>query len=116
MPDRVLFYRLNAKRDPVPCADVHEWARHFADLKHRCVDAIETRHAWISTVFLGLDYSFDGPPLLFETLVQGGALDGHRSRCSTWAEAEAMHASIVAMVNAAEHESAITLIGRARPK
>lgn len=46
----------------------------------------------VSTVFLGLDHSFDGgPPLLFETLVLGGALDQDGGRCSTWEEAEKMH-------------------------
>ena len=47
----------------------------------------------ISTVFLGIDHAFgDGPPMLFETMVFGGALDGEQDRCSTWDGAEKMHA------------------------
>ena len=50
----------------------------------------------ISTVFLGLDHSFDveGPPILFETMVffsRLGALDIDMDRYATWAEAEAGH-------------------------
>lgn len=49
----------------------------------------------VSTVFLGLNYRFgEGPPLLFETLVFGGPWGGEMERCSTWAEAEAMHAQM----------------------
>ncbi len=54
----------------------------------------------ISTVFLGIDYAFSpvGPPLLFETMVFGGSEDGYQTRCSTWEEAEAMHAKAVKLV------------------
>ena len=46
----------------------------------------------VSTVFLGLDHSLGvGPPMLFETMVFGGALDQEQDRCSTWEAAEEMH-------------------------
>lgn len=46
----------------------------------------------VSTVFLGIDRSFGGgQPLLFETMVFGGALDEELDRCSTWEAAEKMH-------------------------
>jgi len=46
----------------------------------------------ISTVFLGLDHQWgDGPPLLFETMVFGGAYHHECERYSTWDEAEAGH-------------------------
>lgn len=60
----------------------------------------------ISTVFLGVNYSFmpDTPPLIFETMVfpddDGG--ESHCERYSTWAEAEEGHARIVAAVEAGE--------------
>lgn len=55
----------------------------------------------VSTVFLGLDHRFgdEGPPLLFETMIFGGKHDDFQSRCSTWDEAEAMHASAVALAS-----------------
>ncbi len=54
----------------------------------------------VSTVFLGLDHSFSrkGPPVLFETLISGGAMDGETRRCCTYIEAEAQHAEIVATI------------------
>lgn len=29
----------------------------------------------VSTVWLGIDYAFEGPPLIFETMIFGGPLD-----------------------------------------
>jgi hypothetical protein len=51
----------------------------------------------VSTVFLGLDHNMgDGPPQLFETMVFDGDSRGVDTwRCSTWTEAEAMHAAAV---------------------
>lgn len=56
----------------------------------------------ISTIFMGLDHQYgDGPPLLFETMTFGlDGLDGVEQRYSTWAEAEAGHATTVARVRA----------------
>ena len=53
----------------------------------------------ISTVFLGLDHSFgEGKPLLFETMVFGGKLDGEMDRYGTWEEAEQGHKNMVEKV------------------
>jgi len=58
----------------------------------------------VSTTFLGLDHNFfgDGPPLLFETMIFGA--DGkpwdYQERCTTWVQAEAMHARGLAAVHA----------------
>lgn len=47
----------------------------------------------VSTVFLALDHSFagGGPPVLFETLVFGGSLDGEGERYQTKDEAASGH-------------------------
>ena len=47
----------------------------------------------VSTVFLSIDHNFsdNGEPILFETMVFGGALDEEMDRCSTWEAAEKMH-------------------------
>jgi len=46
----------------------------------------------VSTVFLGLDYSFSGSePILFETMIFGGEHDEYQERYSTWGEAETGH-------------------------
>ena len=53
----------------------------------------------LSTVFLGIDHSWDnGPPVLFETMVFGGNHDQYQERCSTWKQAEDMHERACALV------------------
>ena len=49
----------------------------------------------VSTVFLGLDHGHNAVPILFETLVFGGQLDGNGERYSTYDEAVAGHAKWV---------------------
>ena len=49
----------------------------------------------VSTIFLGLDYSFmyddDDTPILFETMVFGGALDHEQERYATYDQAISGH-------------------------
>lgn len=87
-------------QEPVPCDDLIEWARWFeASIHVRAVAKTTVGDARVSTVFLGLDHRFDaGPPLLFETLVFDGPLDGEMDRYSTWAEAQCGHDAMVARV------------------
>lgn len=96
-------YVLNDKKEPVLCEDLMEWAKWFETIDCRRVreDVIGwRRRARVSTVFLGLDHNFfeKGPPLVFETMIFGGPHDGYQTRCSTWAEAEAMHEKAVKLV------------------
>jgi hypothetical protein len=90
-------YVLDENRNAVPCADLMVWAKAFETADRR-VARDEVGPYSVSTVFLGIDHSFgEGPPLIFETMVfgppDGGEVD--MDRCSTWAEAEAMHAGFV---------------------
>lgn len=88
------LYRL-VNRKPVPCYDMLEWAQHLA-MADRRVGETHIGCLRVSTVFLGIDSRiFDGPPLLFETMIFGDIEDDYQTRCSTWAEAEAMHAEAV---------------------
>ena len=88
-------YILDGKT-PVREPDLLKWGTWFESANRQVAeDMIGDVH--ISTVFLGLDHSFGrGPPLLFETMIFGGAHDGYQERCSTWEQAEAMHAEAVA--------------------
>jgi len=71
--------------------DLMAWARCF-ESADRVVAKTTINGVDVSTVFLGLDHQFgEGPPLVFETMVFGGSLDGEQERYSTWAEAEAGH-------------------------
>jgi hypothetical protein len=78
--------------------DLMTWAKWF-ETADRVVSNTQIGEWRISTVFLGLDHAFHGsPPLLFETLVFGGPLDGEMDRYSTWDQAEAGHKEICARV------------------
>lgn len=83
-------------KTPVP-ASLEEWARWF-EKSDRHVATDQVGDQFVSTVFLGLDHSFDhGPPLLFETMILGGKNDQYQERCSTWDEAEKQHATALAL-------------------
>jgi len=73
-----------------------EWPTLSADQKRVAADNVG--EAWVSTVFLVLNHSWivDGPPLIFETMVFDGPHDGFCDRYSTWDEAAAGHARVVA--------------------
>jgi hypothetical protein len=99
MSDR---YVLNKNGDPEPCEDLVEWARQF-EKGNRKLARETTGNGDVSTVFLGLDHSFGGStPILFETMVFGGPLDGEQERYSTKAEAMAGHLAMVAHVKTAK--------------
>ena len=80
--------------------DVIKWASWF-EAANRTVRRGAVGDCEVSTVFLGLDHSFGGStPLLFETMVFGGTLDGEQDRCSTWDEAEQMHEAMIVRITA----------------
>ena len=96
------MYYILEDRKIVKVGDVLTWGRWF-EHANRVVEQEFVSATKISTVFLGLDHQYDpnGPPLLFETMVFGGPLDGEQERCTTYAEAEAMHARMVGRVELA---------------
>src|SRR5678816_2897059 len=89
-------------RVPVPLDedDILAWGAAFHS-PDRIVAHTQVGEVKVSTVFLGLDHSFssEGPPILFETMIFGGPLDGYQRRSATWAEAETEHAIAVAEVS-----------------
>lgn len=89
------WYVLDENHVPVPEPDVLKAALFFEDFSKRCVAQHQVGESHVSTVFLGLDHNFSssGPPLLFETRIEGGPLDGEQERYATWSEATAGHCS-----------------------
>lgn len=76
--------------------DTDEWIVAFRDNR---VARDEIDGHTISTMYLGLDHNWgDGPPLIFETMIFGGAFDEDQWRYSTEAEALEGHAAAVKMV------------------
>lgn len=83
------FYILDGKT-PVQVAGVQEWATNYEENNSVARDTFGK--VLVSTVFLGLDHSWDGgKPLLFETMIFGGKHDQYQTRCSTWDEAIIQH-------------------------
>ena len=84
-------YILNGKT-PVLCDDLQNWAEYIS-VEVRRVKSTVTKNGWISSVFLGVDYSFikGGEPVLFETVIFYGPMDNCLMRCSTWDESEIQH-------------------------
>lgn len=99
----ILYYRLEG-HTPVPCT-LEELEEGFKDFdRYRLVRQTEVGDILVSTVFLGIDHShsMSGTPILFETMVFGGpeSVDQQQIRYETWEQAEAGHASMVALVQA----------------
>lgn len=99
MTDR--YYQLIGKL-PVPCPDLTAWALAF-ETTPRPVGQDQIGPLMVSTVFLGINHRLvgDGAPLLFETMVFGGAEademeEVYCRRYSTWDDAEAGHAEAIA--------------------
>lgn len=82
-----------------PIEDVLTWAKLFEDLAYKRIEITRLWHGGrVSTVWLGIDHSFDdGSPLIFETMVFGGRDWGDLdcARYSTFAEAYAGHLTMV---------------------
>ena len=99
------YFILNEDKTVTSVGNATEWAAFLeSDSDGRRVDRTEvTDDIEVSTVFLGLNHQFgDGPPLLFETLVFGGKLDGEMCRYSTWDQAVSGHLRVVERVKVAE--------------
>lgn len=91
---RQMYYRLNEKHEPIPCT---LYETDWSDPPRR-VGNTRLPWAWVSTVFLPLNHAWDdGPPVLFETMIFGGAFDQEQWRYRTWAEAEVGHRRAVAL-------------------
>lgn len=84
---------------PVLVRDMLEWARWYESAsQHVARDQIGD--VTVSTVFLGLDHRHfgNGPPILFETMVFGGALDQEQVRYCSWDEAVRGHVEMMTRV------------------
>lgn len=95
MPERLLHY-IEINGQPIPEPNILVWARWF-ETANRIVAQTQVGEATVSTVFLGFDYNFwtQGQPLLYETLIFGGDMDGREKRYATRAQALAGHEAVL---------------------
>ncbi len=76
-----------------------EWS-----LENNRVAHTKMQDAEVSTVYLGLDHSYDdGPPLIFETMIFGGPREEQMWRYTTEAQAKAGHEHAVQLVRSDEN-------------
>lgn len=89
---------------PVEEPNVHRWARWFEEKRGESHLDDYVGKVRISTVFLGVDYRFmdNGPPILWETMVFGGKLDGHTERYSDMGGAYLTHYIMIEKVRELE--------------
>jgi hypothetical protein len=101
-------YILDERGEP-KVVDFETWARWFeASRTNRSriiaqdKDESGETTVMVSTVFLGLDHNYGGkgPPILWETLVFGGVLDGEMERYSSREAALRGHQELCAKVAA----------------
>lgn len=79
-----------------------EWTEQFGQMEDRRVAETTVGEVWVSTVWLGLDHNWTGPPMIFETMVFGGPYHEHMHRYSTETQALAGHDQMVTLVREAE--------------
>jgi hypothetical protein len=89
--------------------DFSKWVAWHASRyeKLRCVARTSVKFGAVVTVFLGMNMALteSARPLLFETRVMGGWLDGQGERYSTLEQARAGHEALVAQIRAMEQEN-----------
>ena len=100
-------------KQPILEPDLLKWALWFEESNRRVMtDIMYVMHKKrvmrivISTVFLGLDMGWkQDAPLIFETMIFGGPMDGDLDRCDTWDHAEGMHLQAVSEVTNAMRDT-----------
>jgi hypothetical protein len=91
----VVNYILSENHEVVPVGVV-AWAEWFENAE-RQVALYKSTDWWVSTVFIGIDYSYgmDEEPLVFETMVNYKGEEVIQERHHTWDDAVDAHEEIV---------------------
>ena len=96
----LINYRLDDTGAVVPEPDLLAWALWFQEtdraVDDTCVtDARTGKEIRIATTFLGIARDDRMPPILWETIVFGGRMNGEGKRSATLAEAKQAHREFV---------------------
>jgi hypothetical protein len=103
MSERPMYY-IEVDGVAMPVADSTEWTLRGGKMKVWCVAKTYRGdgEVQVSTVFLGLDHAWHGPPMIYETMVfwLKHDLDNECDRYSMREEARVGHEAMVARVDA----------------
>jgi hypothetical protein len=88
-------YMLDEKGEPVIASDSIQWGLWFQAAERHVADDM-IGDVRVSTVFLGMAHGWmSGEPILWETMVFGGPLNGTQQRCGGAREnAKKMHKNV----------------------
>lgn len=94
-----MYYILDDDYKPIKIDNIMQWAEWF-QTANRTVAVNDIEDVRVSTVFLGIDHQFHSgdAPILWETMVFGGAHDGFQDRYTSYGEALKGHAAAVDLV------------------
>lgn len=97
------LYVLDAADHVVEVTNFVTWGRYMEGGNRHVAYTQITSEIEVSTVFLGIDHRTwgKGPPVLFETMIFGGPLDGSCDRYTSYDDAQTGHAMAVAKARAA---------------
>lgn len=86
-------YILDENSQPVEEPSIIKWSQWFEDFEKRQTAETIIGSIRISTVFLGIDRNFsrNGPPVLWETMIFGGPNNGYQNRYSNIEDALSGH-------------------------
>ena len=97
-----MYYTLDENGDAVGTDDVHQMSSLFEHPERRRVGWDDINGITVSTVFLAMDHNWsgDGPPVLWETMIFGGTgeIEDYQERYTSRAAAVEGHARAVAIV------------------
>lgn len=106
-------YILDSTGKPVPEPDTRKWGRWSEganELRRVASQEIGLSKVRVSTVFLAIDHNFTGgEPVLYETMVFGGSLDGETNRYHNREEALVGHEAMCERVREAGNEQNDTM-------
>ena len=95
-------YILDTDGHPQPEGDLLAWAQWMGTGDNQILKREQVGRVRVSTIFRGLSHGLDDTePVLWETMVFGGKLDGLCERYASRADALAGHAAVVARVSEA---------------
>ena len=85
-----LFYKLDGQ-NPVACS-FFEYAKAAQEQNWIVKKSNPIEDVEVSTIFLGLNTNFyASKPIVFETMIFGGAYNHYQKRCATWVQALINH-------------------------